>query len=344
LRDRDDAALPERRAVRLGSDLRAVAARSARVRAAVADRPAPGLRRVRRARALLAPAAARPARLPGADLAARPGGGAHAAGAPARRVGRARRRARAVDARRSGPRFAGAVAHGAAGVPEPAVGRAEPAGGRARAALRRARDRLPPARSRACARRNRRQRSALGVRAGLAAAAVRSGRGARGRGARVGGHALRGAGGGGAGRRAPGSRRGRAARRRRRLVKCGSRRRAHCARYAARPMAAGRLARSFAWIVLVLLAAAPARAAGDAFLPLGPGARWEYSVHRDHSYRPDAGPADRTFRAGTRVLEYIAPREEGGEVRHELRDRRQETPTSPGLPPSLETSREIWSA
>lgn len=109
-------------------------------------------------------------------------------------------------------------------------------------------------------------------------------------------------------------------------------------------MAAGRLARSFAWIVLVLLAAAPARAAGDAFLPLGPGARWEYSVHRDHSYRPDAGPADRTFRAGTRVLEYIAPREEGGEVRHELRDRRQETPTSPGLPPSLETSREIWSA
>lgn len=103
-------------------------------------------------------------------------------------------------------------------------------------------------------------------------------------------------------------------------------------------------------LVVVVLAAAlfaasaSARAAGDAFLPLGDGARWEYKIHRDHTYRPAVGKTDRTFRSGTAVLEHVRAFEADSGVVYELRERREETPRGPGLPPSSEASTQHWAA
>jgi hypothetical protein len=96
--------------------------------------------------------------------------------------------------------------------------------------------------------------------------------------------------------------------------------------------------------VALLLASGGARAAAETYLPLGAGARWEYDVHRDHTYRPAEGKTDRTFRAGTSVLEHVRLLDVDGDVVHELRERREETSLGPGLPANREASIQHWTA
>jgi hypothetical protein len=114
-------------------------------------------------------------------------------------------------------------------------------------------------------------------------------------------------------------------------------------RYAGRPMTRARFVARLALMLMPALAAAaaPAGVQDGSYLPLGPGARWEYEVHRDHSYRPAVGPVDRTFRKGSLVREYVSARD--GAL-HELLERSVETPISAGgLPPSRELERQLWS-
>ncbi|HEY8495060.1 MAG TPA: hypothetical protein VIN04_14305 [Myxococcota bacterium] len=89
------------------------------------------------------------------------------------------------------------------------------------------------------------------------------------------------------------------------------------------------------------VAAGAARAADERFLPLGAGAVWEYTLHRDHTYRAEQGHVDRTFREGRVLLEHVRALEGGV---HELRERRDEHPLGPGLPPSRERTLQRWSA
>lgn len=89
------------------------------------------------------------------------------------------------------------------------------------------------------------------------------------------------------------------------------------------------------------VAAGAARAADERFLPLGAGAVWEYTLHRDHTYRAERGHVDRTFREGRVLLEHV--RALDGDV-HELRERREEHPLGPGLPPSHERTLQRWSS
>lgn len=106
-------------------------------------------------------------------------------------------------------------------------------------------------------------------------------------------------------------------------------------------MTRARLVARLALILAGVAAAAPAGAEDESYLPLEPGARWEYEVHRDHSFRPAVGPIDRTFRKGSLVRESVRALDGG---LHELIERRVETPTSGGgLPPSREQERQVWS-
>lgn len=98
----------------------------------------------------------------------------------------------------------------------------------------------------------------------------------------------------------------------------------------------------FVLATALFAASAATRAAGDPFLPLGAGARWEYEIHRDHTYRPVGDKTDRTFRSGTDVLAHVRAIETDGKVIHELRKHREEKSMGPGLPPSSEVSTERW--
>lgn len=91
-------------------------------------------------------------------------------------------------------------------------------------------------------------------------------------------------------------------------------------------------------------ASAAAHAADDPFLPLGPGARWVFEIHRDHTFQPAVGTIDRTFRSGTAVLEHVRAFEADGGTVHELRERRDETSIGSGLPPSSEAATQHWAA
>lgn len=101
-------------------------------------------------------------------------------------------------------------------------------------------------------------------------------------------------------------------------------------------------ARLLALLALSCFAATGAVRAADApFLPLGAGARWEYTLHRDHTFRAEPGRVERIFREGRVLLEHVRTLENGV---HELRERREEQPLGAGPPPSREQTLQRWSS
>lgn len=112
-------------------------------------------------------------------------------------------------------------------------------------------------------------------------------------------------------------------------------RRAGCAR--ARP-ALGLLC------LFVLLAPTGTRAeqAAEPWFPLERPGRWGYGLHRDHSYRPESGPVDRTFRRGLVILQVLGAGE--GESLREVREVTMEEPIGPGAPASRTWLVQQWSS
>lgn len=94
-------------------------------------------------------------------------------------------------------------------------------------------------------------------------------------------------------------------------------------------------------LLAACLAGGSARAAGEGWLALGPGARWEYEIHRDDRFQPTRGHPERTFRAGRLQVEYVRPLDGG---LHEVREHRREEPLGAGPMPTYETTILVWSS
>jgi hypothetical protein len=102
------------------------------------------------------------------------------------------------------------------------------------------------------------------------------------------------------------------------------------------------LAIGFAALVAPAIARGQTPAAAG-WLPSRPGGRWEWAVHRDHTYKPADAKADRTFRLARVVADHLRTFEQDGLTLHEMRERRQEKPVGAGLPPTQEETRLLFS-